>query len=149
MHAVVGAHCGVGVLPWRVEHSSCVRRIHSLRDVRQDRLYALYAVALSLGLRRGESTGAGLHHRHRDTDRAAQPQPASRRAARRRRPSPHPVHDLRHWCATLLYEQGVDINKIQDILGHSSPTITKLIYVEVTRKGHRETANKLGHLFDA
>jgi integrase len=58
-------------------------------------------------------------------------------------------HDLRHSCATLLYEQGVDINKIQDILGHSSPTITKLIYVEVTREGQRDTANKLGYLFDA
>jgi integrase len=30
-------------------------------------------------------------------------------------------HDLRHSCATLLYEQGVEISKIQDILGHSSP----------------------------
>jgi integrase len=29
-------------------------------------------------------------------------------------------HDLRHSCATLLYEQGVPIEKIQDILGHSS-----------------------------
>ena len=58
-------------------------------------------------------------------------------------------HDLRHSCATLLYEQGVEINKIQDILGHSSPTITKLIYVEVTREGQRDTANKLGYLFDA
>ncbi|WP_372495080.1 tyrosine-type recombinase/integrase [Micromonospora phytophila] len=41
-------------------------------------------------------------------------------------------HDLRHSCATLLYEQGVPIEKIQDILGHSSPTITKLIL----RRGH-------------
>jgi integrase len=30
-------------------------------------------------------------------------------------------HDLRHSCATLLYEQGVEINKIQDILGHKFP----------------------------
>jgi len=58
-------------------------------------------------------------------------------------------HDLRHSCATLLYEQGVEINKIQDILGHSSPTITKLIYVEVTRKSQRATADKLGYLFEA
>ena len=26
-------------------------------------------------------------------------------------------HDLRHSCATLLYEQGVPIEKIQDVLG--------------------------------
>ena len=36
-------------------------------------------------------------------------------------------------------KQGVDINKIQDILGRGSPTITKLIYVEVTREGQRDT----------
>jgi hypothetical protein len=58
-------------------------------------------------------------------------------------------HDLRHSCATLLYEQGVEIDKIQDILGHSSSTITKLIYVEVTKQSQRSTADKLGYLFDA
>lgn len=58
-------------------------------------------------------------------------------------------HDLRHSCATLLYEQGVPIEKIQDVLGHSSPTITKLIYVEVSRQAQRSTTDKLGYLFDA
>ena len=58
-------------------------------------------------------------------------------------------HDLRHSCATLLYEQGVEIDKIQDILGHSSPTITKQIYVEVTRESQRATADKLDYLFEA
>lgn len=58
-------------------------------------------------------------------------------------------HDLRHSCATLLYEQGVPIEKIQDVLGHSSPTITKLIYVEVTRQAQRSTTDKLVYLFDA
>ena len=58
-------------------------------------------------------------------------------------------HDLRHSCATLLYEQGVPIEKIQDILGHSSPAITKLIYVEVTRQSQRSSVDKLGFLFDA
>ncbi|WP_319461659.1 site-specific integrase [Micromonospora sp. RTP1Z1] len=57
-------------------------------------------------------------------------------------------HDLRHSCATLLYEQGVPIEKIQDILDHSSPTITKLIYVEVTRQSQRSSVDKLGFLFD-
>ncbi|HET6530388.1 MAG TPA: tyrosine-type recombinase/integrase [Actinoplanes sp.] len=58
-------------------------------------------------------------------------------------------HDLRHSGATLLYEQGVEITKIQGILGHSSPTITKLVYVEVTRESQRATADKLSYLFDA
>jgi integrase len=34
------------------------------------------------------------------------------------------VHDLRHSCATLLYDQGVTLERIQDVLGHSSPTVT-------------------------
>ncbi|MFG3708523.1 tyrosine-type recombinase/integrase [Micromonospora sp. NPDC047670] len=58
-------------------------------------------------------------------------------------------HDLRHSCATMLYERGVPIEKIQDVLGHSSPTITKLICVEVTRRPQRSTTDKLGYLFDA
>jgi integrase len=41
-------------------------------------------------------------------------------------------HDLRHSCATLLYDQRVSIENIQDVLGHSSPTITKTIYVDAT-----------------
>jgi integrase len=57
-------------------------------------------------------------------------------------------HDLRHSCATLLYEQGVPIEGIQDVLGHSSPTITKTIYVEVTRKAQKASVDKLGFLFD-
>ncbi len=51
--------------------------------------------------------------------------------------------------ATLLYEQGVEIGTIQDILGHSFPAITKLIYVEVTKQSQRSTADKLGYLFDS
>jgi integrase len=57
-------------------------------------------------------------------------------------------HDLRHSCATLLYDQGVSIENIQDVLGHSSPTITKMIYVDATRKVQRDAVDKLGFLFD-
>ncbi len=52
-------------------------------------------------------------------------------------------HDLRHSCATLLYEQGVPIDDIQDALGHSSPTITKLIYIEVTERVQRGAVDRL------
>lgn len=57
-------------------------------------------------------------------------------------------HDLRHSCASLLYDQGVTIENIQDVLGHSSPAITKTIYVEVTRKVQRNAVDKLKYLFD-
>lgn len=67
-------------------------------------------------------------------------------------PSPiHPDHRAKRRIGTPLstsYEQGVLIEKIQDVLGHSSPTITKLIYVEVTRQAQRSTTDKLRCLFD-
>ena len=34
-------------------------------------------------------------------------------------------HDLRHSCASLLYSQGVPLENIQDVLGHSPPTVTR------------------------
>lgn len=192
-----------------------------LQTARNDRLYALYAVALSLGLRRGEALGlrwqdvdlvdgvlfvrqslqrlggklvvgpvksddservVGLPEpciaalrQHRIAQNAErtlkgedwqetgfvfttgigtpiEPRNVNRhfvglldRAGLRR----IRFHNLRHSCATLLYEQGVEIDKIQDILGHSSSTITKLIYVEVTKQSQRTTADKLNYLFDA
>jgi integrase len=57
-------------------------------------------------------------------------------------------HDLRHSCATILYDLGVPIEQIQDVLGHSSPTITKTIYVEATRKVQQDAVDRLGFLFD-
>jgi integrase len=173
-----------------------------LKAARGDRLYALYAVALALGLRRGEALGLRWSdidfnqeviyvrqavHRVKgklelgpvktdDSERTiALPKPLAaalrewqaaqecERAAAGKRWSSHdlifpttigtpmdprnlnrhfaalcaragvrPVrfHDLRHSCATLLYEQGVPIENIQDVLGHSSPAITKTIYVQ-------------------
>jgi integrase len=43
---------------------------------------------------------------------------------------------------------GTPIENIQDVLGHSSPTATKMIYVEVTEKIQREATDRLGYLFD-
>lgn len=192
-----------------------------LQTARNDRLFALYAVALSLGLRRGEALGLRWQDvdlvdgvlfvrqslqrlggklvvgrvKSDDSERIiGLPQPCidalrqhriAQNAERKlkgkdwqetgfvfttgigtpiepRNVNRHFVgllekaglrrirfHDLRHSCATLLYEQGVEIDKIQDILGHSSSTITKLIYVEVTKQSQRSTADKLGYLFDA
>ena len=54
-------------------------------------------------------------------------------------------HDLRHSCATLLYELGVPIENIQDVLGHSTPVITKLLDVDGSEK--RGAADRLGDLF--
>ncbi|MGK5674520.1 tyrosine-type recombinase/integrase [Micromonospora sp. URMC 106] len=62
-----------------------------------------------------EGAQPGLHHHDRYADRTAQPQPAlllDTAGLRRVR-----FHDLRHSCATLLYERGVPIEKIQDCWG--------------------------------
>jgi integrase len=40
-------------------------------------------------------------------------------------------HDLRHACASLLLAQGLDLKVIQEILGHSTITITGNLYAHV------------------
>jgi integrase len=42
----------------------------------------------------------------------------------------------------------VSVDNIQDVLGHSSPTITKMIYIEVSREVQRGAVDRLGHLFE-
>jgi len=51
-------------------------------------------------------------------------------------------------CCTPLYDQGAPIEQIQDVLGPSSPTVTKTIYVESKRKIQRDAIDGLGFLFD-
>jgi hypothetical protein len=43
----------------------------------------------------------------------------------------------------------VSIERIQDVLGHSSPTVTKSIYVEATRRVQQGAVGRVGFLFDA
>lgn len=40
-------------------------------------------------------------------------------------------HELRHTFGSALLRQGVDINTVSEILGHSSPEITRKIYIHV------------------
>jgi integrase len=56
-------------------------------------------------------------------------------------------HGMRHSCATWLYEMGVPIEVIQDILGHSVSAITKQLYVHPTVKAQDGAAGMLNELF--
>lgn len=56
-------------------------------------------------------------------------------------------HDLCHSCATLLFAQGVDLQTIRDLLGHSSIGVTSAIYFDVLREVQRDAVDRLGHLF--
>ncbi len=190
-----------------------------LAEIREHRLYALFAVAIALGMRRGEALGlrwgdvdlaegtltmamqlqrvAGeLRHDETRTDDStrvvALPRPCVRALRRHRAQQasdrlaagdrwtdsglvfatrkgtplePRNInrtfdalvkragvkrirfHDLRHSCATLLFAQGVDLQTIRDLLGHSSIGVTSAIYADVLREVQRDAVDRLGHLF--
>ncbi|WP_369015321.1 tyrosine-type recombinase/integrase [Micromonospora sp. MA102] len=90
-----------------------------------------------------------LHHKDRRSGRAAQSESAFRAVVRAGGSSRIRVHDLRHSCATLPYDQGVPLERLQDVLGYSSPTVTKSSYVEATRRVQQDAVDRLGFLFDA
>lgn len=48
----------------------------------------------------------------------------------------------------MPYTQGVSLENIQDVLGHSSPQVTKMIYIDVADKVPRDAVEWLGYLFD-
>jgi integrase len=59
------------------------------------------------------------------------------------------LHDARHTAATLLLEQGVDIRVVQEVLGHSTLTVTKK-YAHVTSRLAKEAAARISlALWDA
>jgi integrase len=55
-------------------------------------------------------------------------------------------HSLRHSVATLLLAAGVDEKVVAEVLGHSSPRITREVYQHVTAK---ETSTALGKVGEA
>jgi len=50
------------------------------------------------------------------------------------------IHDLRHTAATLLLTRGVHPKVVQDMLGHSTVTLTLDTYSHVTPRLHKEAA---------
>jgi integrase len=58
------------------------------------------------------------------------------------------VHDLRHTAATLLLSQGVHPKVVQELLGHSSITLTLDTYSHVLPGLHADAAARMDALFD-
>jgi integrase len=57
--------------------------------------------------------------------------------------SPHRLHDARHTAATLMYSQGIGIETISRVLGHSSSAITSRIYVHTSIDQLKDAAEKV------
>jgi len=56
------------------------------------------------------------------------------------------IHDLRHTCATLMVEKGVNPKDVQDIMGHSTYATTMNIYVHTSPETLRDAVDILGKL---
>lgn len=56
------------------------------------------------------------------------------------------LHDLRHTCATLLIEQGVNITAVSRILGHSRPSVTLDFYGHLTSQSFAEIKQIMGEI---
>ncbi|GAB3279685.1 site-specific integrase [Actinocorallia lasiicapitis] len=52
-------------------------------------------------------------------------------------------HDLRHSCATLLLEQGVDLVTIKELLGHSQIHVTANVYAHVRPRLQRSAIDAM------
>ena len=57
--------------------------------------------------------------------------------------APHRLHDARHTAATLMYSQGIGIETISRVLGHSSSAITSRLYVHAAAEPMIDAATKM------
>lgn len=60
---------------------------------------------------------------------------------------PMRLHDLRHSCATLLHEAGVDWKEISHLMGHSKVSITQDLYAHMTPLLRQRTAEAMDQVF--
>ncbi|WP_429912885.1 tyrosine-type recombinase/integrase [Glycocaulis sp.] len=56
------------------------------------------------------------------------------------------LHDLRHFYASNLVASGAHLTVVQDMLGHTTPDITRR-YIKTKEDAQREAANAVGDLF--
>ncbi len=53
------------------------------------------------------------------------------------------LHQLRHAYATMLFEAGINEKDAQELMGHSTITLTREIYTHIRKERMEETAQKL------
>ena len=53
------------------------------------------------------------------------------------------VHDLRHFCASLLLAQGVELKVVSEILGHAQISITADLYVHILPALKKDAAERM------
>ena len=61
---------------------------------------------------------------------------------------PVKLHGARHTCATLLFEAGQEMKDVQEMLGHSSITVTADIYSHVSKARRRQSAEALAEYLE-
>lgn len=59
------------------------------------------------------------------------------------------AHQLRHGFATILYEAGVPDKDAQELLGHSTITLTRDVYTHIRQARREETAERLNTFMSA
>ena len=57
-------------------------------------------------------------------------------------------HDLRHSCASLLLDQGVELIVIKELLGHAHLSITADTYAHVRLRLQRDAIERMGDVLD-
>ena len=57
-------------------------------------------------------------------------------------------HDLRHTCATIALEEGVDIKAVSNMLGHTDCGFTMNTYIHATDKLKQSVADKMQSAFE-
>lgn len=57
------------------------------------------------------------------------------------------LHDLRHFYASNLVASGAHLTVVQDLLGHTTPDITRR-YIKTAEEAQREAADSVGAMFE-
>ena len=57
-------------------------------------------------------------------------------------------HDLRHTCASLLYQNGTQMKAVSQWLGHSSTAVTDSVYIHLSFKDKQNIADTLNDMID-